>query len=195
VNLLGEPAAREYLDGLLSVRGQQVERERRAFIELGDLRLQEFLGIDCFDPISDQVSRIIDDAYITLVPLGWQRSGRRSPSLRTVDSSRVGIFVRRIAFSWGALLILDNASPERQLLLATWGGVPGGYPPDAGERPVVGMGFVGNQAQTFNLIFTHCDTKDGCVNKRPGCTCSEVLVSTKHGDEAWACMCEPHNST
>jgi hypothetical protein len=195
VNLLGEPAAREYLDGQLSVHGRQVERTGPDLITLAELRLQEFLGANCFDRVSDQVAQIFDDACVTMVPLEWEPSGRRSQRLRPVEASRTRIFTRRIVFSWGAMLILDDASPERQLLLTTRGVAPQAYPPQVGERPVVNMGFVGNQALTLKWILTHCDTKDGCSSKKPSrCLCGMRPVVTKQGDDAWECLCDKHSS-
>jgi hypothetical protein len=185
MNLLGEPAARAYLDGRLSIRRAQVQSVGSSFVGPTDFQLEEYLGDDSFVGIRDEWARVRDDAYITLTPLEWQPRGIATQSIQTVEANRVPMFMRRIAFDWGAALILDDPSPERKLILATFGR----------ELPAVSIGFDGGAASSFTLILTHCLTKDGCSSKSPGrCNCSIVRVVTGDGDDAWACLCDRHGS-
>lgn len=188
MNLLGEPAARVYLDRRLSTRGTQVQSDGPFFVGPVDLQLEEYLGADSFVPIRDQWAQVRDDAYITLTPLGWQPRGTGPQSMQTIEAASAPIFVRRITFDWGAALILDDSSPERKLMLATKG-------IRNREASALSIGFVGNVASNFTLLLTHCLTKDGCFSKKPGrCTCNMVKVTTGDGDEAWACLCDRHGS-
>lgn len=191
MNLLGESEARVYLNRRLSARGLPQDISLR--LGLGDLGLEEFLGVGAFGEVRDEVARIDDDAFVNFVPPGWQPGGERL-SDATVDASHFKIFVRRAVFGWGALLLLDDSWPERQLLFETRGARVGGYPPDAGRRPVVRIGFFGNLASSFSLIRTHCGYQGGCSSKSGGCTCSLVPVVTGDGDDAWACWCNRHGS-
>jgi len=176
------------------VRSPETERFGSAFIGLGDLHLEEYLGVGSFDAVRDQVTQIRDNAYVTITSLGWQPSGRASQSFAAIEARRVPIFVRRMGFEWGTVLVLDDPSPERRLLLSTIGTPEGGFAPDVGQQPVVSIGFIGNRASTFSLIRTHCLTKDGCSSKLGGCKCDMREVVTDDGDDAWACLCDKHGS-
>jgi hypothetical protein len=188
MNLLGEPAARAYLDGRLSTRGSQVQSEGLFFVGPTDLQLEDYLGAGSFVPVRDQWRQVRDDAYVTLAPLGWQPRRAGSQSMQAIEAASAPIFIRRIAFDWGAALILDDSSPERKLMMATRG-------VRNREAPALSIEFVGNVASNFTLLLTHCLTKDGCFSKSPGrCMCSMVKVMTGDGDEAWACLCDRHGS-
>jgi hypothetical protein len=188
MNLLGEPAARAYLDSRLSVRAAQVQNTGPFFLGSADLGLEEYLGADSFVRIQDQWTEIRDDAYITLTPLEWRPRGTGSRSVQIIEPTGVPMFIRRIAFDWGAALILDDSSAKRKLILSTRG-------MRNREPAAVNIGFVGNAASTLTMILTHCLAKDGCSSKSPSrCTCSMVKVVTDDGDDAWACLCDRHGS-
>jgi hypothetical protein len=161
MNLLGEPAARAYLDGRLSTRGAQVQSDGPFFVGPVDLQLEEYLGADSFVPVRDQWTQVRDDAYVTLTPPGWQPPGTGSQSMQTIEAISASIFILRIAFDWGAALILDDSSPERKLMLATRG-------IRNREARALSIEFVGNVASNFTLLLTHCLTKDGCFSTNIG---------------------------
>jgi len=193
MNLLAEPATRAYLDEKLSARNLTVPSGDMAWVALRDLELEDYLGHESFDDIRDETGRVFDDAYVTVAAPGWQPVGRASVLAAAVPPSRVPMFTRRVRLGWADLLILDDASPERRLLATTWLNKLDDYP-DAGELPVLSIGFVGNSARTLSLIRTHCSTKHGCTSKLKGCRCSMVEVVTGDGDDAWACLCDQHGS-
>jgi hypothetical protein len=197
MNILCEPAVREHLGTLLAERSRDLQEQAMLRIGLSDLRLEELLEIDSSARAWDQITRVLEVGYLTLVPVEWRPDDRRSEARPTIRADQIPIFVRRMVFQWGAVLVLDDPSPVRQLLLearapflAPW------LPPswDWGEQPVISLAFLGRLPSTLSLVLTHCDTKKGCKAKSPRCACSLVEVVTEDGDDAWACLCDRHNS-
>src|SRR5690349_17624241 len=114
MNLLGEPAARAYLDGRLSTRGSQVQSKGPFFVGPLDLQLEGYLGAGSFVPVRDQWMQVRDDAYVILTSLEWQPRRTEPQSMQAIEATSAPMYMRRIAFDWGAVLILDDSSPERK---------------------------------------------------------------------------------
>lgn len=196
MNLLAEVEVRSHLDSVLSERVRAGgDRRGGARVALRDLQLEEVVGPGSFDDsgYGDWIPFVLDQCFVRLVPLGWERR-RQEAGAGPLAAREVSLFVRRIAFEWGSLLVLDEPSSARNLIVNAppsdwWRGLP---PYHGGA--VLSLGFIGGSISALSVTITHCDTTDGCASNLPGCNCSEVEVTTDEGDDAWVCLCERHGS-